>query len=182
MKIIYYLLLASIMFLTSCGKTNFADEILKMQSRPIDLTACEGAVCYENGERTTYSSADSAYRLIIYVDSTSCSPCFVSHMLDYMGAVVDLDSAGVSTLFLFEPKQEQKEDLTSSLAEMSYPLRSIVVANGSFSSANPHLPPSTMLHSFLLNEKNEVVVVGNPARNDKVKELMLNTVKSQKEN
>lgn len=180
MKTTYYLFLASMMLLTSCGKKNFADEILKMQSRPIDLTPCEGAVCYENGEKTTYSCADSAYRLIIYVDSTSCSPCFVSHMLDYMGTVVELDSAGVSTLFLFEPKQERQEELATSLEQMAYPLQSIVISNGNFSSVNPQLPPSTMLHCFLLNEKNEVVVVGNPVINEKVKKLMLNTMKDQK--
>lgn len=83
MNIKFTVLLSVLVLICSCGKKNFADDILKMQSRPIDLTTCEGAVCYENGERTTYSSADSAYQLIIYVDSTSCSPCFISHMYDY---------------------------------------------------------------------------------------------------
>lgn len=180
MKIVYYMLFASLMFLSSCGKKSIADEILKMQSRPIDMASCEGAVCYENGERAAYySNADSAYKLIIYIDSASCSPCFVSHMLDYMGAVVDLDSVGVNTLFIFESKQEQKENLESSLAQLAYPLRAIVVPNGSFSSVNPHLPSSTLLHSFLLDKENKVIVVGNPARNDKVKELMLNTVRNR---
>lgn len=68
----------------------------------------------------------------------------------------------------------------SYLEQQNNPFLSIVVRDGGFASANPHLPPSSILHSFLLNEKNEVVVVGNPARNNKVKELMLNTMKSQK--
>ena len=180
MKTTIYILLSVIMLLSSCGKKNFAADILKLQSRPIDLSSCEGAVCYENGERAAYySSADSAYKLVIYIDSASCSPCFVSHMLDYMGAVVDLDSVGVNTLFIFEPKEIQKENLESSLAQLAYPLRAIVVPNGSFSSVNPHLPSSTLLHSFLLDKENKVIVVGNPARNDKVKELMLNTVRNR---
>ena len=180
MRTTIYILLSVIMLLSSCGKKDFADDILKLQSRPIDMSSCEGAVCYENGERGAYySNADSVYKLIIYIDSTSCSPCFVSHMLDYMGAVVDLDSVGVNTLFIFEPKQEQEKDLKSSLTQMTYPLCSIVIPNGSFSSANPHLPSSQLLHSFLPDKENKVIVVGNPARNDKVKELMLNTVKNR---
>ena len=180
MKIVYYILLASLMLFSSCEKKNFANDILKMQSRPIDLTTCEGAVCYENGERTTYSSADSAYQLIIYVDSTSCSPCFISHMYDYKKTVEYFDSAGIRTLFVFEPSHDKVEDVMSYLEQQNNPFLSIVVRDGGFASANPHLPQSSMLHSFLLNEKNEVVVVGNPARNNKVKELMLNTMKSQK--
>lgn len=179
MKIIFYLFLAFIMFLTSCGKKNFADEILKMQSRPIDLTACEGAVCYENGEKSTYSCADSTYRLIVYVDSTSCSPCFISHMYDYEEIVEEFDSVGIKTLFVFELGQDKAADVMSSLEQQVYPFISAVVLNGGFASANPHLPSSSLLHSFLLDMENKVIVVGNPVRNDKIKELMFNTMKNQ---
>lgn len=66
MKIVYYILLASLMLFSSCGKKNFADDILKMQSRPIDMTCCKDAVLIENGEETKFCDNDSAYKLIIY--------------------------------------------------------------------------------------------------------------------
>lgn len=180
MKKVHYIILMALMLLSSCRKKNFADDILKMQSRPIDLTACEGAACYENGKKSTYTCADSAYRLIVYVDSSSCSPCFVSYMLDYEETVEKFDSSGIRTLFVFEPSQNKVEDVISSLEQQSFPLLSLVVRDGGFASANPQLPASSLLHSFLLNEKNEVVVVGNPVRNEKVRELMLNTMNNQK--
>lgn len=176
MKKVHYILLATMMLLSSCGKKKFANEILQMQSRPIDMTPCEEAYCYEEGKEVKYNCKDSTYKLVIYIDSLSCSPCFVSHMLDYMGTVVDFDSVGVNTLFIFEPKGEQKESLVSSLKELAHPIRTIIVPNGKFSSANPHLPSSPMLHSFLLNGNNEVIVVGDPAKNAKIKELMLNSL------
>ena len=178
MKKAPYIMLAAIMLLSSCGKKNFADDILKLQSRPIDLSSCEGASCYGKGQRTAYHSEESAYKLVIYIDSTSCSPCFVSHMYDYEETVAELDSAGIGTVFIFEPQEEKEEDVRSLLDRQAYPFLSVVVRSGSFSSANPHLPSSTLLHSFLLDKENKVIVVGNPARNDKVKELMLNTVKN----
>ena len=176
MKKIHYVSLVIMMLLSSCGKKRFADEILQMQSRPINMTPCEKAYCYEEGKEVNYNSKDSTYKLVIYIDSLSCSPCFVSHMLDYMGTVVDFDSVGVNTLFIFEPKGEQKERLVLSLKELAHPIRTIIVPNGKFSSANPHLPSSPMLHSFLLNGNNEVMVVGNPAENAKIKELMLHSL------
>ena len=172
------MLLASLMFLFSCGKKSLTAEILQIQSRPIDLTAGEDAVCYENGERTSYRSGDSAYKLIIYIDSTSCSPCFISHMQDYIATVEELDSVGIRTVLIFEPVRERVEDVKTSLEQQSFPFQTVVVDHTAFFSDNQHLPSYSLLHSFLLNRKNEVVIVGNPVRNTKVKELMLNTVKS----
>lgn len=178
MKKVHCILLATMMLLSSCGKKKFADEILQMQSRPIDMTPCEEAYCYEEGKEVKYNCKDSTYKLVIYIDSLSCSPCFVSHMLDYMGTVVDFDSVGINTLFIFEPKGEQKESLVSSLKELAYPIRTTVVPNGMFSSANPHLPSSSVLHSFLLNKNNEVILVGDPSKNDKIKKLILGYMKN----
>lgn len=179
MKTRYGILLSVLILICSCEKKDFADEILQMQSRPINMTSCEKAFCYEAGNEVSYDNRDSTYKLVIYIDSLSCSPCFVSNMLSYMATVVDFDSVGVNTLFVFEPKQEQEEDLISALTQLAYPVRTIVVPSGNFSSDNPHLPSSSVLHSFLLNMNNEVTVVGNPARNANVKELMLNSVKKR---
>lgn len=169
--------LVAILFLLSCGNNNFADDILKMQSRPIDLISCEEAICLNGGKSIDFDGIDSINRLIIYIDSTSCSQCFITHMSDYMKTVEEFNSAGVGTIFVFEPKHEHEKALISFLMRLAYPVQTIVVPNGNFSSANPHLPLSSVLHVFLLNRNNEVVVVGNPAKNEKVKELMLNSIK-----
>lgn len=177
MKIVYYILLASLMLFSSCEKKNFADDILKMQSRPIDMSVCEESSCYEAGIEIGYNGRDSAYKLVIYIDSLSCSPCFISHMYEYEEIAKEFDSAGIRTVFIFEPQQDKEEDVRSSLRQQAYPFLGIVVRNGGFASANPHLPSSSLLHSFLLDERNGVIVVGNPIRNERIKELMLNSVK-----
>lgn len=177
MKTICYTLLTVILLLSSCEKKNFADDILKMQSRPIDLTACNEAFCCENGERTTYNSEDSTYRLVVYLDSLSCSTCFISHMMDYLDTVEEFDSAGIKTIFLFEPKQGMEEDVISELSPYAYPFKIMVTKNGTFSSANSHLPSSSVMHSFLINKENNVMIVGNPDKNAIVRDLMLDIVK-----
>lgn len=177
MKIVYRILIASLMFLTSCQNNKLADNIQKMQSRPIDLSSCEEACCYKNGEMTTYNSRDSAYRLVVYLDSLSCSPCFISHMHKYEETIEEFDSANIRTVVIFEPKQKQKEEVKFLLEQQAYPFLTVVVNNGAFSDDNQHLPASSVLHSFLLNKKNEVVIAGNPVRNTKIKELILSCVK-----
>lgn len=176
MKIVHYIMFAVLMVLSSCGNKKYADEILQLQSRPIDMSCCKDAVLIENGEETKFCDNDSAYKLIIYIDSTSCSPCFISHMQDYMEVVNAFKSAGVSTLFIFEPTQKRMEEVTIALRQFAYPTKAIVVSNGNFSAHNSHIPSSALLHSFLLNSANAVTIVGNPLRNGKLKELMLNNI------
>lgn len=176
MKKVHYIMFAILMVLSSCGDKKYVDEILQLQSRPIDMACCKDAVLIENGEETKFCDNDSAYKLIIYIDSTSCSPCFISHMQDYIEVINDFDSAGVSTLFIFEPTQERMEDVTVALKQIAYPAKAIVVSNGIFLANNSHIPSSTLLHSFLLNPANEVTIVGNPVKNDKLRYLMLNNI------
>ena len=176
MKIVHYIMFAVLMVLSSCGNKKYADEILQLQSRPIDMSCCKDAVLIENGEETKFCDNDSAYKLIIYIDSTSCSPCFISHMQDYMEVVNVFDSAGVNTLFIFEPTQKRMEEVTIALRQFAYPTKAIVVSNGNFSAHNSHIPSSALLHSFLLNSANAVTIVGKPLRNEKLKELMLNNI------
>lgn len=177
MKIVYRIqIVTMILFLISCQNNKLADDIQKMQSRPIDLSSCEGAFCYKNGEITTYNK-DTAYRLVVYLDSLSCSSCFISHMHEYKKIIEEFDSVNIRTVVLFEPKQKQKEEVKFLLEQQAYPFLTIVVDNCAFSKDNPHLPASSVLHSFLLNKKNEVVIAGNPVRNTQIKDLMLSSVK-----
>ena len=86
------------------------------------------------------------------------------------------DSAGIRTLFVFEPTQKRMKEVTIALRQFAYPTKVIVVSNGNFSAHNSHIPSSALLHSFLLNSANAVTIVGNPLRNEKLKELMLNNI------
>ena len=43
---------------------------------------------------------------------------------------------------------------------------------------NPHLPDKEEFHTFLLDEENRVLLVGNPVRNIKLKKLYLDVIKN----
>ena len=49
----------------------------------------------------------------------------------------------------------------------------LIDQDGDFYDKNPHLPKSNLLHFFLLDQNNNVVVVGNPTRNETIKNLYL---------
>ncbi len=43
----------------------------------------------------------------------------------------------------------------------------------------PQLPSNPMLHTFLLDENNEVLVVGNPLDNEKIDRMFWRTMKEK---
>lgn len=50
---------------------------------------------------------------------------------------------------------------------------------GVFHRTTPQLPSNPMLHTFLLDENNEVLVVGNPLDNEKIDRMFWRTVKEK---
>lgn len=50
---------------------------------------------------------------------------------------------------------------------------------GVFARENPHLPREAMYHTFLLDEENRVVLVGDPSRNERIKELFWQIVEEK---
>ena len=50
---------------------------------------------------------------------------------------------------------------------------------GVFRRTNPQLPSNPMLHTFLLDENNEVLVVGTPLVNEKIDRMFWRTVKEK---
>lgn len=165
--------------LWSCKNNQIREEIERLQSHPISMTACEHTSCYKAGENVMYSDIASPYKLVIYIDSLSCSSCFISHMTEYEECVQELSSNGIETIFIFEPDHNRREEVTSLLKEYAYPFWTVVIADAKFSTDNPHLPSMSTLKSFLLNAENEVVIVGNPTQNSKIKELMLKSLQKE---
>ena len=172
------LLILGILF-SSC-KNQLFDEIERLQSKPIDLSTCVNSVCFDRGNEIESQEIESQFKLVVYVDSFSCSQCFISHMIEVEDCFKDFEALGVKSFLIIEPSVEKMEEIKSLLRKYRYPFDIFLVENSCFSKANPHLPSSSTLRSFLLTPGNDVVVAGDPARNKKIKELMKNSLKEYK--
>ena len=61
--------------------------------------------------------------------------------------------------------------------KFNYPI--LLDTLGEFEKLNPHLPKNHLLHTFLLDENNRVVLVGNPLRNKKIEEMFYKIVEEK---
>ena len=48
-----------------------------------------------------------------------------------------------------------------------------------FLQANPHVPENTLFHTFVLDEKDKVVLIGDPFKNKKMERLLLKVIEQE---
>ena len=119
----------------------------------------------------------SRYLMISYLDSANCTNCEISHL--YLWNHIIKKSEKVSFFFIFETKSSLKsqfENLTDNICDN----KNVVICIdtlGIFKKANPMLPQESFLHTFLLDSTNHVVIVGNPLKNSKIKELYFDCIR-----
>ncbi len=51
--------------------------------------------------------------------------------------------------------------------------------NCSFERLNPHLPKNKAMHTFLLDENNNVILVGNPLQNKEIEKMFYEEVEKR---
>ena len=156
-------------------------DIEGLKSRPIDL-CLEKLPCYINGHDTIYTERENViYKWVIYIGPSACTSCFVTHMIDYEMISPKMQAYDVDIIFVFDFIKNEHEDLSSLIRLSAYPYWCIIDEESLFREQNPHIPSNPLLHSFLLDEKDSVILVGNPVRNKKIEELFFKILEERKD-
>ncbi|MFS3008033.1 DUF1573 domain-containing protein [Bacteroides thetaiotaomicron] len=121
-----------------------------------------------------FNFSHSAYKIVMYADSVGCFSCkmqlhkWKKFMLEIDSLQVkDLD---VSFVFYLYPKSMKKLHKLLKYEHFVYPV--CLDEQDEFNKLN-HFPSEIAFQTFLLNQDNKVMAIGNPALNPKVKELYL---------
>lgn len=118
------------------------------------------------------------YKIVTYVDSTGCTPCRMK--LKQWNDVIDefkkISDVNIGIFMIIQPQDRSK--VIQSLRGYSYLHPIVIDENGSFESLN-ELPSKTDMHTFLLDADNNVIGIGNPVLNPKIKEIYLRMIDGQ---
>lgn len=111
------------------------------------------------------------YKYVVYVDSVECSPCKIAHMGMWNYFKNELYDHETGFYMIFFPSK----DITHKIMEVhtSYRHRIPIYIDtlGLFERYNPQIAEKTTeFHSFLLDENNRVVVVGDASVNNYVRD------------
>lgn len=162
--------------MSSCkGRENVEKNIRSISANPVMIKESEMTTWMPNGNPNTVFREDKAYSAVIYANSTQCTPCFIKKLKEW-NDMITTANANVRFVFIIEPRQGESNILCDMLEESGFSHKVLIDANNSFRKSNPHIPKDAMYHTFLLDEDNKVVLVGNPLRNNRIKEIFLRTV------
>lgn len=170
MKYSYVLCL---LLLFSCGnKKQLSKDYELLQSAPISFPVT-AQIVYDGRDTVIDDFYNATLKQVIFVDSLDCSPCFIKGMnswaplLDYSAG---LDNV-VKYYFIFSPKAKDLWSVKSNLKSLVLDYPVIIDIDQEFIKTNSHIPKNKLFHSFLLDSANNVVLVGDPSRNEKVRDL-----------
>lgn len=123
-----------------------------------------------------YYNAD--FKILNYIDSLECISCNL-RLKDWnilMKSFSENRSKEVTALFVFSPKNIIRMKEVIPLVKrnaMTFPI--IIDSLDSFNSLN-RFPNNSRFHTFLLDKNNQILAVGNPVANARIKELYLDII------
>ena len=170
-KLFYMILLASMMLCyVGCNSKNHKVEshLEEMLASPIVLKLDQMQCRKKNLEEKT-----KKYRMVVFVDSTECTPCSLSKLRFWNPLIKEArkKKINIDYIFIIAPKKSEIEDLNLELSITD--LKSSIYLDTAyvFRKVNPSIPNERKFHSFLLDKKNQIIFVGNPIENDKIKTI-----------
>ena len=167
------IILIGIMFLvTSCNnrKERIEMQVHNLYSNTINLP-------YSDMDTLVIDSVNlikgTKYQLLVYLDSTECTPCYASHHEEWEYILNECRKYEPSiALSIIIDSKNVSDNIKRKFVESTVKKSIYIDANGAFRKINPVFPESNIMHVILLDKDNKVVLVGNPLNNKKIEELL----------
>lgn len=170
-------------FLLGCkdNKKAFKDEIVALQSRPLLLPLNDMWCIHASKDSLDELERNGELRLVVYTDTADCSSCVLRKMYLWNGFLEKVESyrGKIENVFIFAPLPEDMGTFRLAMKQFVPSVPVYVDTLGVFEDANPQIPSGGELHTFLLDEGNNVLLVGNPIWNEKIEEMFWQIVEER---
>ena len=169
-----------LLILTGCDdrRRRITSELRQLERSRISLPL-DSMVRYESCYPSAAVNMGGIYRLVVYVDSTECTPCALNNIYRWYPVLDSLIAYPLyrETLFIYSPSRSKISDIKKQLSSqrVNYPV--YLDTCDIFSKSNRHIPSNRLMHIFLLDDKDSVVVVGNPQINVQIREMIFDIVR-----
>ena len=178
MKNFIIIILGCVVF-ASCGKSN-KDKSFSLLQKWIgkELSFPARPVFTIQGKDTVEYPIQNAYKILTYIDSTGCTSCKLK-LAEWEKFITVVDSIRPHTvqfLFFLCPKNGMEIYQTLRVERFKHP---ICIDEGDYLNKLNHFPADMAFQTFLLDNDNRVVAMGNPIHNLKVRELYLKIIQGR---
>lgn len=125
-------------------------------------------------------SADSSYRFVVYLDSSQCVSCRISHIGMWHRFAHIQDRTAIRFLFIIHPSPDDVAELRSLCSDIRYNI--YLDSLGVFERDNELLVKKSMASAFLIDGDNRIVFLGDPTEDLKTQEAYQDLVDSLTQN
>lgn len=116
-------------------------------------------------------------KLILYIDSLSCSSCRIAHFSDLLPLYKLSDSLGTfSVVALFSPIADNLPETELQLQVLNFPYPIYLDTNRDFAKKNV-IPADSRFHDFMIDKAGKVIYVGNPTYSEQLMSVFINALK-----
>ena len=178
MNIKKYIIFIFTLFLLSCNKQQFREEIKSLRNSRIELVLDSMQYARPINEMVSISECQFVY--VSYVDSMSCSSCTLSHLSDWYFLTQNINKNVLDYIFIIAPPKDDRKKVFEKVGHDLINGRHVYIDTlGVFERHNHHFPQNKMLHTFLIDKECNVVLIGNPLKNAQIEELLNKIVEGQ---
>lgn len=168
-----------VLFVCFSCSSDLVNQVRKISGSKISFDLTLTRMLNDSLNKEYRITADSTIKFVVLYDSTECSLCRIN-MLDQYNDIFDLANkigAKFAPIIIFSPAARQIRDIKYDLRNSKFTYPIYLDLNHEFCKLNPQIPLDRRFHAFLLNQKNDVVLVGNPLNNPTMWSLYENTIK-----
>ena len=151
-----------------------AERVITAMQKDAIILPLDRMACMSNKTNIlSKSKNEHKFNYVVYIDSSQCSPCAIeglyawNHLIDSLYTTNNIDFT-----FIVAPSPNQKKEILSSSKVSLLHANFFVDTAYVFKSLNTSIPSRDIrYHSFLLDSKNRIVLVGSIIKNPNIKQL-----------
>lgn len=168
----WIMLLFSLVAIACTNEKTLNEKINTLYSTPIVFPE-SGLLRVDGSSIVPYQEklSESRYNMVVFHSQTECTVCALEKMSDW-NALLNWERDGKGKLtFIFSPSSDKFNEVVSAYRRSGLEHEIVIDTCGIFLKENTHIPKERAFHTFLLNRKGEVMLVGNPIYNEEIKKL-----------
>lgn len=160
--------------------SKLSEEILLFQKKPIVLTK-QSELIIGGQKKVIENETQRGLKYVIYKDSLECTSCSINKMYfwDEFIKYAKSYNGRLKYYFIYSPLKKNCRNVEFLLKNINFDYPILLDSLGEFVKLNPHLPKNRALHTFLLDEDNNVILVGDPVYNKRIEKMFYKIVEEK---
>ena len=177
--IFFFLIISIAAFFNGCNRDSPRNEILQIvqEWQGKEILFPDNIIFTIHGiDTVTYEISSSPHKIVVYIDAVGCMSCRF-HFDRWNKLIAEIDSltnATVPVLFFFHAVANPRT-ITRHLQMDSLNIPVVFDMQDELNRLN-QFPTHQQFQTFLLDENNRVMLIGNPIYNSYIREMFLSTI------